>query len=421
MLAEFYETGVFPDQPSPAYPTPSSLQKQGGATSSTASVQKPDADKVPVQTPGAAEAFVQEHKQDATVVPEKNVASPVCIPEPVCPTADLLKLDMTTQSDDENTRHASNLVTEARNIDDMLSSSSENFLLNNDETKNILKATTTVPLTNIVSPVVVAANTLLTTNCDNGGDCSSSETAANELQILTDDLCESVDMPIRACDGNMKPLGHLDDTSCSKMNERNTTRSTTTGILPYQEDKSNSGNTSCDPPLKDLNGSNSIEECLPDNNNSPRNSSDNLSKLKQHSSCSNNSNSTPTTSVTTATTSIGQPTSINTTNSTNDKSWSTNNSNSNSSNCCSNTKTSVSVSSKNLSTNDSSRDSTQSASPAPLYPETHRPELGKLLGATPLSHDPLEFVVRHLFYIVSSYLAYSTIAYAYSSLLHFCC
>uniref|UniRef100_A0A6A7G6H3 Acyl-CoA:lysophosphatidylglycerol acyltransferase 1 n=1 Tax=Hirondellea gigas TaxID=1518452 RepID=A0A6A7G6H3_9CRUS len=57
---------------------------------------------------------------------------------------------------------------------------------------------------------------------------------------------------------------------------------------------------------------------------------------------------------------------------------------------------------------------------APLYPETERPDLPKLPG-TKLQHDPLESVLRHMFYIVSSYLACTALSYACSSVLHLCC
>lgn len=57
---------------------------------------------------------------------------------------------------------------------------------------------------------------------------------------------------------------------------------------------------------------------------------------------------------------------------------------------------------------------------APLCSETHRPDLGMLPGAI-LVQDPLEFVLRHIFYIVSSYIAYSALSYACPTILQWCC
>ncbi|XP_047736296.1 uncharacterized protein LOC108674389 [Hyalella azteca] len=50
----------------------------------------------------------------------------------------------------------------------------------------------------------------------------------------------------------------------------------------------------------------------------------------------------------------------------------------------------------------------------------HRPDLGKLPGNV-LVHDPLEFALRHLFYIVSTYVATQAISSAYSYIVLLCC
>ena len=56
----------------------------------------------------------------------------------------------------------------------------------------------------------------------------------------------------------------------------------------------------------------------------------------------------------------------------------------------------------------------------PLYPETHRPCLGKLKPVC-LKHDPLEFIFRHIFYIVSSYVALTGLWHAACGLIGSTC
>lgn len=46
--------------------------------------------------------------------------------------------------------------------------------------------------------------------------------------------------------------------------------------------------------------------------------------------------------------------------------------------------------------------------------------LGKLPGA-PLNHDPIEFILHHLFYVVSTYVASSALWYTMSSIWQLCC